>query len=65
MTESVLMERDGVQTLVANNASIQVMARLGWSLVVETTSDAAQSSDVRPDKPRAKPGPKPKAPAQA
>ena len=62
MFNSVLMEKDSVQTLVNNNASVQVMEGLGWALV--KAEAAPEEAPAEPEKQRAKPGPKPKAQAE-
>jgi hypothetical protein len=42
-TTDVLMERDGVQTEVCNDASVGIMEALGWALV-EKEDQAAQGA---------------------
>lgn len=43
---NVLMEREGVQTEVANNESVQIMQGLGWE-VVEAESGSMTAKDMR------------------
>lgn len=43
---NVLMEREGVQTEVANNESVQIMQALGWSLV-EDKPGAMTANEMR------------------
>lgn len=45
---NVLMERNGKQAEVANNASVQIMAGLGWK-VVEAKANKKPSDGLRVD----------------
>lgn len=57
---NVLMEREGVQTEVCNDASVQVMEALGWALVapvepVEPVEPVDPAEPTEPAKRRGRP----------